>query len=847
MRYSLLLLSAVALAADPTPKAPPKPEPAKTSPAMRTEGMRNENVAVYLIDTNAAKEQNIRLGNRVQVVTEAPVEASYFAAEQGSSPSSSLFLSAPAKVSSWHGEAYERLQNSVFNARTFFQVGPVQPSRQNSYGGRVTGSLGRIGAVTLNLSQRKVRGMVNGNILVPLLSERTPLTSDPAEREFINRVFSAYPAIAPNRPDFDARALNTNAPQRIDATDFDTRLDREAAGGRLSFFYGRTQQQIDAFQLVAGQNPNTTLGNHTGRISWRRSFSPTLDFHAGSTFQRNTSLLVSPPNAIGPRVRFGYQIEELGPDSSFPVDRAQNTFRHGFGLQKLLSGGRHTITFGGEVMRLQLNGIETSNLRGYYQFSNNFGRTAIENLRWGIPSSYEVITGNVSRGFRNWSGHLYAAIRSQITPRLQLYTGFRYSPDGSPLEVNNLDPISYPCDCNNVAPRFSLAYRASDRWTVRAMYGVSFSALPPVTYQQVRNNPPNALYIFLQNPDLLNPLSGAGNLKPSIHLNDSNLVSAYAHQYGLSFERRSANNTVFRLGYMGSRTFKLPYSFVENRAVFVPGIVPTTGNIDLRRPDQRYGEVRRVLNAGTAWYDGVQARIDLPSRAGLLVSTTYTFGKALDNGTDYTGTAANKDMLNSRPQSMFTVLQDRKGLSNFDSTHALTMQALYDLPIRATRLGWLANGWQVSTIGTIKSGTPLTLYIGSDSPGIGNIDGSGGERPNLLDASILGRTISHPDVAPLILRRELFSYIPVGESRGNLGRGTFRRASIVNWNAAMLKTWKVVRSREATLQFRGEAYNASNTPQFDEPQRNLTSPAFGKITNTLNDGRVFQLSLRLLL
>ena len=44
---------------------------------------------------------------------------------------------------------------------------------------------------------------------------------------------------------------------------------------------------------------------------------------------------------------------------------------------------------------------------------------------------------------------------------------------------------------------------------------------------------------------------------------------------------------------------------------------------------------------------------------------------------------------------------------------------------------------------------------------------------------------------------------------------------------------------------RWEAYNLTNTPQFDEPQRNLSAPAFGKITNALNDGRVFQVGLRL--
>jgi hypothetical protein len=46
---------------------------------------------------------------------------------------------------------------------------------------------------------------------------------------------------------------------------------------------------------------------------------------------------------------------------------------------------------------------------------------------------------------------------------------------------------------------------------------------------------------------------------------------------------------------------------------------------------------------------------------------------------------------------------------------------------------------------------------------------------------------------------------------------------------------------------RAESFNLGNRPQFDEPNRNLNATAFGKITNTLNDGRIFQLSLRFFL
>ena len=137
--------------------------------------------------------------------------------------------------------------------------------------------------------------------------------------------------------------------------------------------------------------------------------------------------------------------------------------------------------------------------------------------------------------------------------------------------------------------------------------------------------------------------------------------------------------------------------------------------------------------------------------------------------------------------------------------------------------------------------------MGSDAPGFGNVDGGPSERPNVVDPSVLGMTIGNPDTAPLILRRERFGYIQPGEDRGNLGRNTLRKGGIANCNAALAKSWKWGGRGERTVELRGEAFNLTNTPQFDEAQRNITSPAFGKITNTLNDGRVLQFALRLML
>jgi hypothetical protein len=845
-----LLLAAALSAADNRPE-PPKPEPARTAPAPRgglnrAAAMRNENVQVNRIDTDAVKEANVRLGTNVTVLTHAPVEANYYTAEHGRPPGEISVMRALDAPGGWHGELFHFHQNAVFNARTFFQVGPVQPSRRNFYGARFTG-LTPLGSLTGAFSQRKVRGMVNGNVLVPLASERTPLATDPALRAIVERFLGAYPNIAPNRPDFDPRALNTNAPQRIDEIDGSLRLDRAfSLRHRVAAFHALSRQRIDAFQFVAGQNPDTEIHTHRSRITYRYIPNASTEAAFGAGFSRVKSLLVPEPNAVGPRVRTGYQAEELGPDSHFPIDRAQNAYR----IATVVSQrrGAHAFTLGGSLFRTQVNGVETNNSRGVVWFTNNFGNTALENMRLGMPSMYEVTIGEMHRGYRNWAAEMFWADQWQAAPRLQIYYGLRYGLETAPIEVNGLDRFPYSCDCNNFSPRFSIAWRGPREWVLRAGYTASFGQIFPVTYGQQRYNLP-ARYIQVQNPSLLDPLRGVDleNGRTSPTLLSPDLVAPYAHQYGISFERRFAGQYLLRFGYTGSRSFKLLDLFVFNRAETVPGIPLTSQTIDQRRADPRYYEVKHVVNTGIAYLDAAQISIDAPYRAGLAWGLSYTFAKAIDAGSDYAGTAANRDASSARSQSQYDSFYDKKGLSKFDAPHSFILYGAYDLPRLAVNGagGWLLNGWQVSGSTLLKSGTPLTLYIGSDAPGFGNVDGGPSERPNIVDPSILGMTIPHPDVAPQILRRDRFAYIPPGELRGNVGRGAFRKASIRNLNAALAKHWRW--GRERTVMLRGEAFNLTNTPQFDEPQRNLSSPAFGKITNTLNDGRILQLGLRLVL
>ncbi len=238
------------------------------SDASSGESRRNENVQFNLIDNNAQKELNIRLGTTATLVRELDPERNYFAAEYGVSPSAPLHLAGP-KGAGLHGQLFFRHLNSIFSARSFFQVGDVLPARENEFGFGLSLPEWRKTRVQVEASRRLLRGQVNGNVQVPLLSERTPLTTDPAEAAFVSRLLSAYPAQAPNRPDIDPRMLNTNSPQSINGDTASVRVDRElTARDRLMASYQFVGQRVLAFQLIRGQNPDTTTKSHRARLTW---------------------------------------------------------------------------------------------------------------------------------------------------------------------------------------------------------------------------------------------------------------------------------------------------------------------------------------------------------------------------------------------------------------------------------------------------------------------------------------------------------------------------------------------------------------------------------------------------
>jgi hypothetical protein len=840
LRFVLAAAAFSAYAADAPQKAGPGPQPqadtrrvdlnllGKTD-AAAGESRRNENIQFNLIDNNALKELNVRLGVTATLIEEFRPERGYFGAEYGNAPSAVLHAT-PLRNSGLHGSAYEAHQNSVFGSRSFFQAGDVKPAHDNDYGFTLAAPGWRKFWLTLEGSQQKQRGSVNGNVLVPAPGERTPLATDPAVRAVVARFLAAYPAELPNRTDINPRALNTNSPQSIDNNNGGIRLDRAmGARDRLLARYQFTAQHVEAFQLVAGQNPNTDTRAHTGRLTWVRAWNAALVSEFSAGFDRVGSLLAPEKNAVGPLVSTS-GLESLGPLAGIPIDRAQNLYRYAGQLKR--GSGSHTVIAGFLVTRRQLNGFESDAHRGYFSFANDFGRDAVTNLRLGIPTQHIIAIGNIYRGYRNWEMQYYAGDTWRARPSLTLSYGLRYQPVATPSEVNHLNEFPYGCDCLALAPRLGLAWRLPRGWgVVRANYGTHRGEIFPVTYQQVRFSTPLNHKIVVTAPDLLHPLQDAVAAAPTTYVLAPDLVSPYAHQYNFSWETRVGGEWNVQLGYVGSRQHKLLTMWYLNRAHPVPGIDLTTATINQRRADTTMADIRWVLNGSRGYFDAARASLVVPRWRGLSLDASYWFSKAMDMGSGYTNTAFDGDSRLARSQSEFESHRDLRALSSFDQPHAFL-----------SRGSWQFRGFLFSAVLLLKSGTPFNVGTGSDAPGFGNVDGNGSDRPHLLDPSILGRTIGHPDDSRALLPRSAFAFLRPGEESGNLGRNVFRKGGIRNWNAAVSHTWTV--GAEKRLTVRAESINFSNTPQFAEPGAELAQPNFGYITNTLNDGRTFRFTVQ---
>jgi hypothetical protein len=196
------------------------------------------------------------------------------------------------------------------------------------------------------------------------------------------------------------------------------------------------------------------------------------------------------------------------------------------------------------------------------------------------------------------------------------------------------------------------------------------------------------------------------------------------------------------------------------------------------------------------------------------------------------------------------------GLSDFDVTHILAINYLYELPFFKDTSRWtgkVLGGWQISGISQFQTGTPSSVALGNDYVGVGmdgSMSGAGqfwvknGDPTIIHDIALNGAVdkkywFSTTDSSG----NPLFTAPKAGTFNSQTGiRNILHNPGFQNWNVGLYKRFAI--TEKTGFQFRAQAFNIWNHPNWGGATFNPTSSSFGMITGKTGDVRNLQLSLR---
>lgn len=418
----------------------------------------------------------------------------------------------------------------------------------------------------------------------------------------------------------------------------------------------------------------------------------------------------------------------------------------------------------------------------------------------------------------------------------------RFDPAIQVARDGRMGPRGVQTDYNDFAPRLGLAWSPNPKWTVRAGSGFFYSQDAGTPKLDPARN--LAGYRFDEiNPDFpdLTWDQPFRNLSadvivstPAVLANQYSRRTPYTIQWLFNVQRELTNDTILEVGYLGAVSRKIEQYRSFNYAEPAP-----TGSIASRVPYPEFGRVFLVDPVGLGNYHSLSGKLQRRFSAGLTYLASYTFSKSIDTLSairQHTG-----DILFA--QDEFCLSCDR-ALSSYHTKHRFVTSALYELPIGKGKpvldTGGVTNvmlgGWQVGSILTLQSGFPLTVQAGRDQCNCGHqsdrVDATG-------QATDLARGEQDPE---RFFNTAAYVLQPFG-SFGTAGRNTIMGPGIISWDFSLIKHFRFTESR--WLEFRFEAFNFPNHPNWGPPNTTFVSPDFGKVRSTRTSMRELQLGLKL--
>jgi hypothetical protein len=807
----------------------------------------------------------------IDAMQEFRIQTSTFAPEFGRTPGAQISIATRSGENRFHGAVFDYLRNDAFDASDWFNgylnnpALPKAQERQNDFGGVFSGPIVR-DRTFFFFSYEGLRLRLPETTLtqVPDLNARDNASAD--MKPFLN----VFP-LDPKQPDLGNGVAQFNAsysqPASLDA--YSLRID-ERLGQKMNIFGRYSYSPSESRERGAsGTSLNTVFESRSTPQIATLGSTWAVSGHASNDFRINYSRTSSIGRVFEDGFGGGAPLQTLPLPAPFTASNARLIFA-------ILSLGDHADIFAGTNMQFvqrQWNLVDNVSIqRGshnlklgvdYRRLSPQYnpfrygqiavsldvpsaetGNLFLSILQVGIPTMFV---------FRNLG--VFAQDSWHIVPRMTMTYGLRWDTDFVPASVagpsfpgvtgfnlNNLSQLglapagtpAFKTTFGNFAPRVGVAYQLSQRQNVGTVVRGGFGVFYDLATSEAANLILAGGYPFRATSRSRGgtfPLSPAAATPPSVEppsvanpgdlaAFDPQLKLPYTLQWNASLEQGLGPQQTLTATYVGAMGRRL---------------LQTT---QVLSPNPSINEATLVSNTSTSDYHALQLQFQRSFQAGLRVLASYAWSHSIDVGS--AGSVGNGS--NIAPEGPNQ--RGNRGDSDFDIRNGFSAGVTYAVPALQSNLfvKTLTHGWSLNAFMIAHSAAPITvatqsfvLTNGSEPsirpdviPGIPlYLHGSqfpGGMAINNIPGAVSGGCADgSQSVGPFCLPPTDANGNALRQ--GNLGRNSLRGFGATQLDIAVHRDFRIHES--LTLQFRAEAFNVLNHPNFGPPDAGVDSSQFG--------------------
>ncbi len=533
--------------------------------------------------------------------------------------------------------------------------------------------------------------------------------------------------------------------------------------------------------------------------------------------------------------------------------------------------GRHNIMGGVEFRRLTLGREASNNPLGLFNFaagtagSNSTGNAASDFVL-GLAANDQTPILTIKGSVGEWRDGFFVLDNWQATSKLTINYGLRYDLPTVPYSLNGYARILNPAETaliptstatsgaayvptpgfkfqnpehDNWGPRLGLAYRLTEKIVLRGGFGAYYNANQLNSYTLATGNYPFAATVnYTTSPANLlsftNPTPGAGSAAPvagtlgtyvSAFTDNPNNKTQRSYQWNVDAGYGLWNGAGVDLQYLGSHSIHLDRSFYDNQPL-TPG---TPGTLNARRPNQLFGDIRKIQNDTWSHYDALTVVLRQRMFHQVAGQVSYTWAHDLDLATDSNGGGTLSQQFN--PAADY-------GNANWDIRNRVVGVITYSLPtlngsnllVRET-----LGGWQVNGLINVQSGMPFNVALNYNSAGLSQ----GTQRPNFVHAPHANCSLQNYihnttciDTTAYALPAAI-NATPAQYAFGNTTRNTLHGPGYSYENISVFKNFDIW--ERLKFQFRAEAFNAFNHPSAGNPNAQIGAATTAAPTPTFNN------------